>query len=137
MIKKSFLAQYGVFVLTAALIVINGLNLRGVCKFRCELKNNPVPEPGAEFSLFLPYLKDTREAGFLTNNDLRDEKNFEMFLLAQYRLAPAVLNLNEIHPDFNILDYTKPVWAIYTMKSLRAEPLAATPSKQVLAVRRP
>lgn len=137
MIKKSFLAQYGVLVLTAALIGLNLLDLKAVCKIFCQLKRNPVQEPGAEFALFRPYLKETREVGFLTNKDLREEKNYENFLRAQYRLAPVVLNLNEIHPEFNILDYTKPVWAIYTLKSLRAEPLASTPGQQVLAVRRP
>lgn len=125
-----------IIILTSVLIGLNGLDLLSGFPGKSG-RQKPVAEPGNQFTAFADALKDAGHAGFLTNKDLRAEKNYEPFLQAQYRLAPTVLQLNEIHPGVNILDYTKPVWAIYTLKSLRAEPRAATPDGQVLAVRQP
>ncbi|MBP9854414.1 MAG: hypothetical protein KBD53_06075 [Candidatus Omnitrophica bacterium] len=138
MLKKFLNLENGIIVATLAMIGVTSFYLFANFMVEYKKKDVEVIEPGTQFTFFIDFLKnaDVREVGFLTNKDMSEEKNDGVFLQAQYMLAPIVLNLNEVNPEFNIMDYTDPVWAIYTIKSLRARPLATSPYGQILAVKR-
>lgn len=136
MLKKYIHFENGIVLLTIAMIGLSAFYLLANYMVQSKRKTVKIIEPGTQFAFFVDFLKDAGDVGFMTNKDMSEEKNDGTFLQAQYMLAPTVLNLNEIHPKLNILDYTDPVWAVYTIKSLRARPLATSPYGQILAVKK-
>ena len=72
--------------------------------------------PGYEFQDLRQKLPAVRRAGFLTDKDMSPERNDGQFLAAQFIFAPAVLDLNNPHHEFLILDYTSLPAALDAMK---------------------
>ena len=100
---------------------------------------NPLPnfEPGYEFEDFKDKIKGEKIIGFLTNRDTSAEKNDQEFLLAQYMLAPVILDLNNPQHKLLILDYTSPIFLGYKLKELSAVRLYDNSFNKVLAVHLP
>lgn len=105
-------------------------------KVKSRDKDVKIIEPGTQFEPFIAKLEGITQVGYLTNKDMSEEKNDGTFLQAQYMLAPTILKLNEEHPKLNVLDYTSPVYTVFTLRSLRSAPIASSPYGQVLAERK-
>ena len=72
--------------------------------------------PGYEFGDLKQKLPAVRKAGFLTDKDMSPERNDGQFLAAQFIFAPIMLELNNPHHEFIILDYTSLQAALDAMK---------------------
>ncbi len=137
MLKKFLTVENCALAATVVLCGFTCFLLLANYMVKSRLRGIPVIEPGTQFVHFKPYLTDVRELGYLTNKDMSEEKNDGFFLQAQYMLAPTVLRLNETEHSLIILDYTKPVYAWFTMKSMRASPKYSSEYGPVLAEQLP
>lgn len=135
--KKHFTVENLTFVATVILCGITSFFLFANFMVKSRMRGIPVIEPGTQFVQFKPYLTDVRELGYLTNKDMSEEKNDGFFLQAQYMLAPTALRLNETDHQLIVLDYSKPVYAWFTMKSMRAAPKFSSEYGPVLAEKAP
>ena len=137
MLKKILTVENGALALTVILCGFTGFFLLANVMVKSRDKDVKVIEPGTQFLEFKPYLTDVREAGYLTNKDMSEEKNDGFFLQAQYMLAPTVLRLNEREQKLLILDYNKPVYAWFTLRSLRGRPVYSSEYGPILAENAP
>ncbi|MCA9404786.1 MAG: hypothetical protein KC897_13435 [Candidatus Omnitrophica bacterium] len=133
MLKKILTAENCALAASVILCAVTSFFLFANYMVKSRMRGIPVIEPGTQFVQFKPYLTDVRELGYLTNKDMSEEKNDGFFLQAQYMLAPTVLRLNDTEHKMLILDYSKPVYAWFTMKSMRAAPKFSSEYGPVLA----
>lgn len=133
MLKKILTAENCALTASVILCAVTSFFLFANYMVKSRMRGIPVIEPGTQFVQFKPYLTDVRELGYLTNKDMSEEKNDGFFLQAQYMLAPTVLRLNDTEHKMLILDYSKPVYAWFTMKSMRAAPKFSSEYGPVLA----
>ncbi len=137
LVKKCLSLECLIAVTSLAMIGLTSFYLLANYMVKSRQPDTPIYEPGTQFATFKEKLKDVNAIGYLTNKDMSEEKNDGTFLQAQYMLAPTVLELNETHPNLNILDYTSPVYTVFTMRSLRSKPIASSPYGPVLAEKQP
>ena len=103
------------------------------------IRTTPSPaakDPASPFAAFQKPLAGVKEVGYLTNKDMSEEHNDGLYLMGQYALAPTVLRLNDVNATYNILDYTKPVYAVFTLRKLNAVPVATSPYGLMLIKKR-
>ncbi|MDP8265977.1 MAG: hypothetical protein P9M07_03425 [Candidatus Aceula meridiana] len=94
-------------------------------------------EPGFEFAGLRKDLKGIPKAGYLSEKNQTAENQDGRFMMAQYMLAPTVLDLNNPNHRYLILDCTQPKAAIYLLEKTNAKPIAVTPFGKILAERKP
>ena len=126
-------------IILCVTIAVIGLNLVYVTINVLSKLQNPVfyLEPGAQFADFKDKIKGEKIVGYMTNRDSSPEKNDQEFLMAQYMLAPTVLDFNNSNHKFLILDYTSPIFLAYEIKNLNVRPVYDNKFDKVLAVRNP
>jgi hypothetical protein len=127
------------FILTLLMIGLVGLNLlyAGINILSKIQNRKPIYAPGAQFEDIKALIKDEKAIGYLTNRDISPEKNDQEFLLAQYTLAPTILDVNNDNHRILLLDYTNPTFMIYKLKEIQIKPAYSNKYDKVLAVRRP
>jgi hypothetical protein len=110
------------------------------------VKRNKVPvpnlfEPGYQYIDFVPYLKNVKRLGFLSNKSISAEAGLDEFQQAQYMLVPAVLDLNNSNYEYNVLDFMTEkkdqFYLFYMLKKLNAEKVADNSWGRVLIRRKP
>ena len=111
-----------------AMLFMAGINCLSILKdlssslIRPSQKN--VKYPGYEFGdLRRKIPAAVSEIGFLTNKDMSPERNDGQFLAAQCMLAPIVLDLDNPHHEFIILDYTDIPTALNAMEKYNIQTL--------------
>ncbi len=101
-----------------------------ISRLNKDLVFNP---PGREFAGFQERLAGVETAGFLTDKNMSPEKNDGLFLMAQYALAPVILDLdNTAHTDI-ILDCQNYFHALDLMKKADAAPVYTNDFGKILA----
>jgi len=90
-------------------------------------------EPGYQYESFLEPLKYVKRVGYLTDKEISREKNDGYYLMAQYYLAPTIVDLNSDLYDITILDFKKPAKTILTMRILNAKTIAYTKNDVILS----
>lgn len=91
--------------------------------------------PGREFTGFRERLAGIEKAGFLTDKNMSPEKNDGLFLMAQYALAPVMLDLGGTGHSHTILDCTNYFHALDLMKEADAAPVYTNDFGKILAVK--
>ena len=134
--KKHFLLNSIITSLTVCIVTVNCLFV--IVNVLSKLQNKvPYYPPGYEFVDFRNKLMGEKVIGYLTNRDMSAEKNDQEYLLAQYALAPVIVELNNPNHKLLILDYTDPVFAVYKLKELKAIHIYDNKFNKILAIRRP
>ena len=127
---KSFL----LLLVISALIYNSFISISGIV-MQIKRGNFRSSEPGLQYSDFKESLSGVKEAGFVTNKDLSSEKNDGEFLMAQYILAPTVLDLNASRHKYNILDCTSEKHILFALKNLNARPIKINKYGKILAIK--
>ncbi|OGX28269.1 MAG: hypothetical protein A2787_02290 [Omnitrophica WOR_2 bacterium RIFCSPHIGHO2_01_FULL_48_9] len=134
---KNILSWKLIFIVLACLVL--GRNIRSLAKLHHKIvfinKNLVFAEPGREFADLADDLQGVEKVGFLTDKDMSPEKNDGLFLQAQYRLAPTVLDLGNAQHPLLIFDCQNVLTAFDMMKELNAAPLHVNPYFKILAER--
>ena len=131
-LKKIFI------VLALIIICVNFIALVKICRTVLAQNKSQKPiEPGYEFTDLKEKIFLLKRIGFLTNKDMSSERNDGQFLAAQYVLAPVVLDLDNPHYPFVILDYTGLIPAFDEMEAIGANPIYVNEYSKVLAKKRP
>ncbi len=126
------------FYFALTLVLINSFFLIKVTA-KAAVKNRFEPPfvAGYKFFDFVPRLSGVERAGFLTDKTMSPEKNDGEFLGAQYMLAPVILDLNNTHHRYLILDYTNLIDASKKLKEIKAKAILMTREHKILAEKRP
>ena len=96
-------------------------------------KNLAFTPPGREFASLQGHLAGVERAGFLTDKNMSPENNDGFFLMAQYALAPVMLDLDDTtHTDI-ILDCRNYFHALDLMKKADAAPVYTNDFGKILA----
>ncbi len=90
-------------------------------------------EPGFQYADLKEGLQGVPIAGFLTGGNETAEGNDGQFMLAQYVLAPTVLDLNNTTHRYTILDCTTPQEALGMLKIINAKPVHVNAFGKILA----
>ncbi|MBU4333770.1 MAG: hypothetical protein KKD07_04955 [Candidatus Omnitrophica bacterium] len=135
-IKKILSFRSALLALSLIVLICNVFILIAGIFIQLKTENRNSFEPGLQFADLRDDLKGIREAGFVTNKDLSSENNDGHFLMAQYMLAPTVLDLNATKHKYNILDCTSKTHVLYALRSLNAAPLKTNKYGKILAVKR-
>lgn len=133
--KKILNFKSAILMLASIVLICNVFLLLAGTFSNLNKENKYSYEPGLQFADLKDALKGVREAGFVTNKDLSSENNDGQFLMAQYMLAPTVLELNAVNNKYNVLDCTSETHIIYALKSLNALPLKINKYGKMLAVK--
>ena len=136
-IKKYFSLRNFFLLPLAALIIVNIVVTGNKTYAQYQLRNSPSLEPGFQFSGLKKDLVDLRTVGYLTEKNISSENNDGQFMLAQYMLAPTVLDLNNPNHRYAILDCTRPETAAQLIKSLNGRVVSMTPFGKILIERGP
>lgn len=134
-IKKILTFRSAILALSSIILICNVFLLLTGIFSHLKKDNKYRHEPGLQFADFKDALKGIRQAGFVTNKELSSENNDGQFLMAQYMLAPTVLELNASNNKYNILDCTSETHIVYALKSLGAAPLKINKYGKMLAVK--
>jgi hypothetical protein len=111
-LKRTFL------VLCFLLIALNALML-----VRSLVPDRPVGFGGIKFAGLHDILKDETHIGYLTDLDLKDDRNLAEYEQAQLMLAPAILDINDTSPKFFIVNCSSDEAAARKLLAAGAQPL--------------
>lgn len=92
-------------------------------------------KPGFEFEGLKNYLKGIPRVGYISDKNQSAEGNDGRFMMAQYMLAPTVLDLNNPNHRYVVLDVLTPESAINILKIINARVITVTPYGKILAER--
>ena len=134
-IKKILNLRSAILAFASIILICNVFFLLTDILSHLKKENKYSYEPGLQFADFKDALKNIRQAGFVTNKDLSSENNDGQFLMAQYILAPTVLELNASNNKYNILDCTSETRILYALRSLGATPLKINKYGKILTVK--
>ena len=122
-----------IFGLSIILIIINFVfGFFGVMAQIARQKTNRV-DPGIQYAAFKKDLEGVRIAGFLSDGNETPEGNDGQFMLAQYMLAPTILDLNISTHRYSILDCSTPGKAMGILKIINAKPIRVNLFGKILA----
>ena len=130
--------KYSQMTLLVASVVVIALNLGfGFLSVMAQLTRdkNDIVEPGIQYADLKKGLAGVREAGFLTSGNETAEGNDGQFMLAQYMLAPTVLDLNNSTHRYSVLDCANPQEALGILKIINAKPIYVNAFGKILAER--
>ena len=134
-IKKLFCLNNIVFFSIILLILIN-LKYDAIGVMAQITRPNKISlEPGFEFKDLKPMLKNVESVGYLSEKDQTASGNDGRFLMAQYILAPVVLDLNSPAHEINVLDCSTPDAAISVLKIIQAKPIYMNSFGKIIAQR--
>jgi len=88
-------------------------------------KSVPLHSLGYQFMGLETVFNGVRTVGYYTDKDLNNSVAIAQYELAQYALAPTVLDLNHTSYHWVIFDCTNPQVAMATIKSLGLTPMKA------------
>lgn len=97
--------------------------------------NHPQIEPGTEFEGLKESLHNIPVAGYLSDKIQSSENNDGRFMMAQYMLAPTVLDLQNMDHQYLVLDCSTPQAVQYFLTKLKAKPIAMTIFGKILCVK--
>ena len=92
-------------------------------------------EPGFEFKDLQPMLTGVEVVGYLSEKNQTSSGNDGRFLMAQYILAPVVLDLENPSHKVNILDCSNPDAAMSILKIIQAKPVYMNSFGKIIAQR--
>ena len=96
----------------------------------------PIIKPGYEFADLPALLKNERAIGYFTDLDFSAESlDTKNFLAAQYRLAPVVLEVNNLHHRLILIDASNSLAAFNLMENLPGTPFYLNPYGKLLVQR--
>jgi len=122
-----------IITLSAILIVANFVfGFFGVMAELTNSRNNRI-EPGIQYADLKKDLEGVRIAGFLSDGNETPEGNDGQFMLAQYMLAPTILDLNISTHRYSILDCSTPGKAMGILKIINAKPIRVNLFGKILA----
>jgi|GEM_PF-561698 len=123
------------FISIIAILLITANLGVGFMNILNQLSLRPAVDPGIEFADLKERLQGVRQAGFLTEAESSAEGNDGRFLLAQYMLAPTMLDLNNPTHRYNVLHCATPQAAIGIMKIIGAKPVYVNIFGKIIAER--
>jgi len=125
-----------VIALASLLIVTNFVSgFFGVMAQIVREQQRPPLEPGIQYADLKKSLSGIRIAGFLTDGDATAEGNDGQFMLAQYMLAPTILDLNNSDHHYSIINCSTPEKAMGILKIINAKPLQINMYGKIIAER--
>lgn len=128
------------FLLGLLFLVIVIINLTGAAKelslLRQLKRQNRLYFAGIKFSGLDDILKGAQYVGYYTDKDQSDKKNSAQFSQAQYILAPAILDFNNLNHEFILFDCTTEKKAFSKIREMRAMPLRKNRFGIILAERK-
>jgi len=130
-LRLFFIALFGI------LIAINFFTISTKTIKQVKNLDKQFLEPGFEFAGLKKPLEGIPKAGYLSEKNQTAENQDGRFMMAQYMLAPTVLDLNNPNHQYLILDCSRPEAALYLLKETKAKPIAVTPFGKILAERQP
>lgn len=90
-------------------------------------KNNPNSFPlhklADTFTPFKGLVANQQQAGYLTDKNIEDTPVIARFQLAQFTLAPTVLQLNQTNHPVVFIDASNPEYAMSTIKNNELTPV--------------
>ncbi len=123
------------FIIFIASVLI-ALNLAvGFISAKSQISRPAPIDPSIEFADLKERLQGIRQAGFLSEKNSTAEGNDGRFLLAQYTLAPTVLDLNNPAYRYNVLSCSTPQAAISIMMLIGAQPIYINTFGKIIAER--
>lgn len=136
--KRGRLEKYfRILIIAATLLLIIFNFFTGFVSVMAQLSRPAASDPSIEFSGLKEKLAGVRQAGFLSESESSAEGNDGRFLLAQYALAPTILDLNNPDHRYSILSCATPQAAIGIMKMIGAKPVHVNLFGKILAERSP
>lgn len=133
--QKLLFSYFRVFLVgvSALLVAVNAvLGFMGVMAQR-QLGGPEQLEPGFQYADLKGYLQGVRTAGFLSDGNQTAEGNDGQFMMAQYILAPTVLDLGNASHRYTVLDCSTPQAALGLFKIIQAKPLHVNPFGKIIA----
>ncbi|MDD3375628.1 MAG: hypothetical protein PHY73_07920 [Candidatus Omnitrophica bacterium] len=92
-------------------------------------------EPGFQYADLKDQLKNETIVGFLSEKNQTPEGNDGGFMMAQYMLAPILLDLDNPDHKINIIDASTPDAAKSILSIIRAKPVYISPFGKIIAER--
>jgi len=80
-------------------------------------KNMPFPQPGFHFNGFKEYLKNVDKVGYLTSKPIDSVNNDGFYLLAQFALAPTIIEVGNADNEYIIIDSVNMAFIVETIKN--------------------
>lgn len=96
--------------------------------------NRPIAFTGIKFAGLSDVLKNETHIGYITDFDLKDDRNLAEYEQAQYMLAPAILEHNNSQTRFLIINCSTDTASFQKLKELGAQPLKRNQFGVILAV---
>ena len=117
--KFAYCLKILIIVSASALIIFNAKN---IYTFNIATrKPGPKIEPGEAYRDIAKNLKELHVVGFHTDKNMSSEKNDGDFLMAQYMMAPIVLDYNNTELPIHILSYKNQNNALVLIKKLNGK----------------
>jgi hypothetical protein len=132
-----FLKYFRIFIIALSALIILANFVFGFIGVMAQLERQKTEsiEPGIQYADLKKGLEGVRDAGFLTGGSETAEGNDGQLMLAQYILAPTVLDLNNPAHRYNVLDCSTPQEALGMLKIIDAKPLYVNAFGKILAER--
>ena len=109
------------------LLIIVGINVGGLKKevgiIQMYKTVNPHQAIGHEFAGLNSFLKGVERVGYYTDKDLKDEKNNKVYSVAQYVLAPTLLEINKTDYEYTLFVCSNEQKMIEKIVEIGAQPL--------------
>jgi len=133
--KTSFLKYFHIFIICLALLFVLVNLVSGFFGVMAQIRREKalLVEPGIQYSEFKEMLKGVRIAGFLTDGNEKPDNNDGQLMLAQYMLAPTILDLDNSNHRYNILSCSTPQAAVGILKIINAKPLGVNIYGKIIA----
>ena len=96
----------------------------------------PYQKIGYKFEGLNQFTEGIEYIGYFTDTNINDQENSKIFAQAQYLLAPAILDYNNVEHEYILFvcEDEKKAWAI--IKDIGAEPLRRNQYGMILAKRK-
>jgi hypothetical protein len=132
-----FLKYFRILIIALSTLIIVGNFVFGFFGVMAQQERQGMeqPEPGLQYADFRKQLEGVRIAGFLSDGNETAEGNDGQFMLAQYMLAPTVLDLNNPGHRYNILDCSTPQAALGILKMIDSKPIYVNAFGKIIAER--
>jgi hypothetical protein len=133
--KKNIILSLFLQIVFIVVISWNIIILTGKTVKQASSLGQPQIEPGIEFEGLKESLRNIPVAGFISDKNQSSENNDGRFMMAQYMLAPTVLDLQNTNHQYLILDLSTPQAAEYFLKKFNAKPIAMTVFGKILCLK--
>jgi hypothetical protein len=122
--------------ITALIVAISGIqSARDLTKLSALRRQRPFFFAGEAFAGAKDIIHGEKYAGYITDKDLKLDKNIAEFSQAQLSLAPVILDLNNPNHRFLIINCESQERAKAVLQHYRARPIRRSSLGVILAVR--